>query len=263
MKTALSRWIWTLELRHPNGTPSFSIYDTTVRVYGDHDTPDDTYYYTSSFANLVAQNASRAHLTDVDGGTDTVNFAAGGSAVLLDLAGAIQSTFQGRSLYLNGDFENVIGSEHGDTLWGSAAANRIVGDYGADILAGRAGDDTLIGGAGDDILYGAAGLDRVEGGAGLDLCHFDGAWADYVISFDQATSGYRIALGGVVETVTGVERFAFGSFTADVRQNRDAIVSTAAPTVLDIIGSPPAQGNQPTSGGQAQFFTHICARFTD
>ena len=68
---------WRLELSHPNGTSNFSIYEATVHVYGDADTSDDTYYYTSSFADLLVLNASRAHLTDSDGGNDTLNFAAG------------------------------------------------------------------------------------------------------------------------------------------------------------------------------------------
>ena len=69
---------WQIELSHGGATPTFSVYQADVRVYGDLDTANDEYYYTQSFAQLVAQDATRRFATDTDGGIDTLNFAAGG-----------------------------------------------------------------------------------------------------------------------------------------------------------------------------------------
>lgn len=77
--------------------------------------------------------------------------------------------------------ENLIGSNHNDTLTGNNADNviqglngndRINGGKGNDILFGDAGNDTLIGGDGDDRLYGGLGEDTLTGGAGNDTFVF-------------------------------------------------------------------------------------------
>ncbi len=56
--------------------------------------------------------------------------------------------------------ENLIGSDHADTLTGNVADNAIYG---------RAGDDTIRGGAGNDYLDGGSGSDHLHGGLGNDI----------------------------------------------------------------------------------------------
>ncbi|MEX0337821.1 MAG: calcium-binding protein, partial [Arenibacterium sp.] len=75
------------------------------------------------------------------------------------------------------NFEQVIGTEFGDTIEGSGADETLIGREGNDTLSGRSGKDQLFGGEGadslsggedDDRLHGGAGNDRLDGGNGRD-----------------------------------------------------------------------------------------------
>ena len=96
---------------------------------------------------------------DGGAGIDTVSYAGSSMAVTVDL-----DTGSGLGGDARGDrltsIENLIGSDHDDTL---------TGDAGDNSLHGFAGDDQLDGGAGNDQLEGGAGDDRLDGGAGTDL----------------------------------------------------------------------------------------------
>lgn len=63
----------------------------------------------------------------------------------------------------------VRGGADGDSLLGTAQADRIAGYAGDDLLRGRNGSDRLAGGAGGDTLKGGNGDDRLLGGAGNDV----------------------------------------------------------------------------------------------
>jgi len=56
--------------------------------------------------------------------------------------------------------EDLIGSAHGDVLYGDDGNNRIVGGAGNDAMNSGGGDDVLEGGAGADVLNGWFGRDR-------------------------------------------------------------------------------------------------------
>jgi Ca2+-binding RTX toxin-like protein len=58
--------------------------------------------------------------------------------------------------------ENVIGSDHADTLVGNAADNHLIGGAGDDDIWANDGDDVLEGGAGSDILRGQGGSDTAS-----------------------------------------------------------------------------------------------------
>jgi Ca2+-binding RTX toxin-like protein len=75
------------------------------------------------------------------------------------------------------DVENLIGSQHQDTLLGNNWANELRGLGGPDTLAGLGGIDVLWGGEGNDHLHGGSendtlrgesGNDRLDGEAGAD-----------------------------------------------------------------------------------------------
>ena len=59
----------------------------------------------------------------------------------------------------------------------------IFGDDGNDNLEGGDGNDSLNGQMGDDLLAGKTGDDLIVGGEGRDGVAFDGARADFDISF--------------------------------------------------------------------------------
>jgi len=234
---------WQIELSHGGATPTFSVYQADVRVYGDADTANDNYYYTDSFAQLVAQDATRAIATDTDGGIDTLNFAAGKSPVHVDLSGATASSFQGVNIVLSSQFENVVGSIADDLLTGSAQANRLVGDYGNDTLSGGGGDDTLIGGVGDDTLIGGAGADAMDGGSGTDTASYSDAAAAVVASLAAPGGNTGDAAG---DTYSGIENL-IGSAFADILRgdaNANVLDGGVGNDVLD-----GGDGNDTLAGG--------------
>lgn len=67
--------------------------------------------------------------------------------------------------------ENIIGSDHNDTIHGNDSANLIVGGDGSDQLNGRRGNDRLIGGNSSDVLFGDDGTDILIGGDAPDNLH--------------------------------------------------------------------------------------------
>ena len=88
---------------------------------------------------------------------DTASYA-GNVAVTVSLAlqGGQQDTLGAGLDTLNG-FENLSGSDQGDTLTGNGSANTLSGGGGGDILSGAGGADTIHGGEGaDDIKIGRA-----------------------------------------------------------------------------------------------------------
>ncbi|MFK7884927.1 MAG: tandem-95 repeat protein [Phycisphaerales bacterium] len=98
-------------------------------------------------------------------GNDTVSFDGSAAGVDVDLD-AESATGDGQDTVI--DFENIIGSDHDDTIAGDASANTIDGGSGNDVIQGRGGNDTLNGGAGSDNIDGGSGDDLVSGGTGND-----------------------------------------------------------------------------------------------
>ena len=109
-----------------------------------------------------------------EGSADTASYAGSQSAddagVTVNLA-----TGEGSGDDAEGDtlvgIENLVGSDHHDTLRGNSEVNIIDGGNGDDMLYGGGGGDTLTGGAGDDTLYGGGDDDTLTGGAGEDTLY--------------------------------------------------------------------------------------------
>ena len=97
------------------------------------------------------------------GGTDTLNYSAYLSSVVVDL-GANAATNVGTVL----NFENINGGSSSDTLTGNNQANVINGNGDDDVIRGASGNDTLNGGGGADDIAGQAGNDTVNGNGGND-----------------------------------------------------------------------------------------------
>ncbi len=170
----------------------------------------------------------------IDGGagTDTTSYATHATAINADLQAGRVRDGDGDVDRLT-SVENVIASEHDDTLRGSTGSNTldgrggddtVYGGDGRDVLAGGRGDDrldggrhddtllggrgddTLIGGDGNDVLQGGSGWDTGFGGAGNDLFvldarsgqdSFDGGrgWTDSVeLSADAAAGNWTVEL---------------------------------------------------------------------
>ncbi|MBB3233268.1 calcium-binding protein [Phyllobacterium endophyticum] len=161
-------------------------------------------------------------------GSDTLGYSQSGSSVRVTLndagGGTTSGSGSGPGNHAQGDsisgFENVVGSNFGDTLTGNIHRN---------VLAGLAGADKLYGMAGDDILVGGIGADVLDGGSGIDT-------ADYSTS----AAPVHLVLGGVS---TG------GDAQGDTLISIEKLVGTAGADVFD--GSSSITGFSANGGGGA------------
>jgi Ca2+-binding RTX toxin-like protein len=138
----------------------------------------------------------------------------------------------GHRLIVNGQIENVRGSNSSDNIIGNRLANILYGDQaatgagGRDVIDADLGNDTVYGGsgndviggdAGNDILYGDGGVDTINGGSGRDTI-LGGTGADVLsggadngdtVSYATSAAGVRINLT-VGATTTGAGGDAAG-----------------------------------------------------
>ncbi|NBA97798.1 retention module-containing protein [Pseudomonas sp. R5(2019)] len=101
-------------------------------------------------------------LLDGGDGSDTASYAnaTAGVTVNLSLNGSQNTLGAGHDTLMA--VENLIGSDHNDTLTGDSNANLLSGGKGNDLLIGGDGDDILIGGLGNNTLTGGAGADTFK-----------------------------------------------------------------------------------------------------
>ena len=97
-------------------------------------------------------------------------------------------------------FNEIIGTEAGEDLSGTAVADRIVagagddavdGYEGADLVFGQDGDDLISAGAGNDTVYGGAGNDRIYASfvSALDTDVVYGGGGDDLIAINSPNGG--------------------------------------------------------------------------
>ena len=156
----------------------------------DGGTGDDTYV----FAEAMAAEADT--VTEAESaGTDTLNFSALTTDVVLDLESSlIQTVHVNRTLKLNSGvvIEKALTGSGNDILTGNSLVNSLTGGAGNDQLTGSGGDDFLVGGMGNDTyVFGAAPVaeaDTVtEGvGSGADTLDFSGQTTDVVVKLGSS-----------------------------------------------------------------------------
>ena len=124
---------------------------------------DDVY----RFIRINEENLGSARIVEeTDQGNDWLDFSGMNIGVTIDLSDANSQTAVAEVLTItmvNGNVENVQGSDYGD---------HIIGDDANNYLLGGAGDDTLEGGRGNDTLEGGEGNDTLLGGAGANTYRF-------------------------------------------------------------------------------------------
>ncbi len=115
--------------------------------------------------------------------------------------------------------ENVIGSNDGDVITATGAANNTFsGLDGNDTLLGGGGNDTLLGGDGDDFLQGGGGSDITDGGDGIDTASFADIGAPVAAVLLADTAVYSAPNGNLVtDQLLNIENL-LGS------QNNDVLV---------------------------------------
>ena len=146
---------------------------------------DDTYVYEFNSPNFVWDG----------GGIDTIDANSSTRAVTIflehgrhgfnDFFGKAERITEPGQITVNfgTEIENLIGSQHSDTLIGNHLQNEIHAGFGADTVEGKEGNDSLFGQSGDDLLDGGAGNDRLHGGRGSNTL-IGGDGVDFAV-FDQ------------------------------------------------------------------------------
>ncbi|MEZ5874685.1 MAG: calcium-binding protein [Hyphomicrobiales bacterium] len=130
------------------------------------------------------------------------------------------------------NFENAIGGDGHDLIFGNGGNNVLGGAEGSDFLFGLGGNDTLIGGGDNDILVGGAGRDTLTGGGGADQFVFSsikdsgykGAKPDVITDFNFG-QGDKIDVSGIDantklandQAFTFIGNGAFGKNPAELR----------------------------------------------
>lgn len=110
-------------------------------------------------------------------------------------------------------FENVVGTDNADTIFGDGQANVITGGGGNDFLDGRAGNDTFVASIGD-------GSDVIDGGAGNDILDYSAETSPIFADLDAGTVATS---DGAVDEVARIEVVVLG-------QGRDVVVMSTDQT---------------------------------
>ena len=153
-------------------------------------------------------------------GTDTADYSAAGSGIDVNLAAGMASGGAGSDTLSS--IENVLGSEHADTLTGDADDNVLSGGAGDDLLVGGGGNDTLIGGDGDDTF-------KVTGAQAGDVYTVDGGPGSNTLDLSEYSTS-QVEDDGATITV----HLAGGqSFTIHYTNIDNVVTSNVAPTVVD------------------------------
>ena len=137
-------------------------------------------------------------------GLDVADYSEANAPVKVSLDNAVGDGVAGENDNVHRDVEDVIGSDFGDLLVGSRAANELDGRDGRDRLRGFGGADGLDGGRAADLLVAGAGADALDGGAGPDRLLARGGGADDLScgsSVDRGTADRRDRVAGDCDRV--------------------------------------------------------------
>ncbi len=157
-----SAGVWRLEVQDRNFRDTGTLNSWGLKVYGDIDNQNDTYFYTDEYKEL-SKIAGRNLLNDTVG-IDTLNASAitGNSDVKL-WSGATVS-LGGAALRIEGLIENAYLGDGNDILNGNFADNRLNGGRGDDLITGGKGSDTFIFGvsSGRDVIADFQKGDKID-----------------------------------------------------------------------------------------------------
>ncbi|MCB1492326.1 MAG: hypothetical protein KDJ77_11115 [Rhodobiaceae bacterium] len=150
----------------------------------------------------------------LDGGfgtDDIVSYESATSGVTVSLAISGSQATGGAGFDTISGFEQIYGSNHGDTLTGDGGNNALIGldgndklygGDGGDLINGDNNNDMLFGEAGSDILNGGPGADMIDGGTGTDTASYIGSAVGVNVQLQ-----YNVATGGDAtgDTLTSIE----------------------------------------------------------
>jgi Ca2+-binding RTX toxin-like protein len=137
---------------------------------------------------------------------DSILLGRANHGVNANLATGVITDTNGNNVFINGQVENLEGTEFTDVIVGNAADNILYGGLGNDVLNGDGGNDTyiLIAG-GNDVITDSSGVDMLDfsqtttSGVVVDLSRTNG-------SSQNIAPGAMLALNGVIERVIGTNQ---------------------------------------------------------
>lgn len=154
--------------------------------------------------------------TDGGAGIDTIDFTNDEGAVVFNMeTGATTIAGVAPVTESNINYENAVGTNLADTIYGSTADNSIGGGAGVDTLYGGEGNDTLNSGAGDDILIGGEDV----GDGDIDTVDYSNETNGVTVRYTGDEAGTAQGTSTGVDTFSEIERIVFSA--AD-----DAVVAT-------------------------------------
>ncbi len=124
------------------------------------------------------------------------------------------------------DFENLQGSDSGDTLTLNAAGGVINGGDGDDVMNGHIASDTLNGGNGIDTINGGDGDDIINGGSSIDT--INGGNGNDTILVTGTAFGDNIDGGADIDTLD------LSGVGAGIAHSVDLAAGTWQENVIDI-----------------------------
>lgn len=146
-----------------------SIEDVEGTFYNDTITGSGNYNELFGYdGNDLIEGAAGGDYLDGGTGGDTLSYVGSDAGVKINLTTGIGTGGDAQGdQFLN--FENVWGSDFGDTMTGDAGVNFLRGYLGNDRTYGGDGNDRIYSHEGNDVLYGELGNDIMRGGTGNDV----------------------------------------------------------------------------------------------
>lgn len=215
----MSAGLWTLRYEDTVSGDGGVLTEWSLKIIGNAERVDDLYVYTDERVPTS--------VNDTDGGSDTLNFAAVNSDIIIDLGSTTGNTINGAAFNHNNTIENVITGDGNDTL--TAAA----------------GDNTLRTGRGDDALNFALAdntgdTDSFDGDKGFDVLNLFFTASEWMQSlWDDLNNFAGFLLGNVDVNENDGTSYTFTTFNltvSDVEQ-MDVYLDTVLQT--GPFGSPP------------------------
>jgi Ca2+-binding RTX toxin-like protein len=140
------------------------------------------------------------------------------------------------SVHGAGGDDTLFGQAGDDTLFGGEGNDVLVDYEGCNVLYGNDGDDTLVGGAGDD-------KDALFGGGGYDSALYYYVIQSAATITHNADGSKTITIGGVTDTLRGVEVAVFDGGTRVSLQERTDRSDLAGDGRSDILLQNAADGS--------------------
>jgi serralysin len=162
---------------------------------------------------------------DGGSGIDTIDYSTisfGSGFVTINLATNTTSVSGGFTETIR-NFENVEGSQGGETIIGTSANNVMNGNGGDDTINGGNGNDTLIGGAGNDSLVGGNGKDILTGGSGSDKFAYTALGQSLLANYDVITD---YSIGDQIDAVSSIVATTLTTSVGNAASLSAAAIST-------------------------------------